>query len=127
VFCVQRRKRLLGWLAGVQSAYFVATGVWPLVHLRSFLAVTGPKYDLWLVKTVGLLVGIIGVAVGIAAWCRRYTPETVTLAAGSAALLAGVDVYYHARGTIPAVYLIDAAAEVVLVVLWIVLWRPDRS
>ena len=122
-----RRQRLLRWLAGVQAAYFVATGVWPLVHLRSFLAVTGPKYDLWLVKTVGLLVGIIGVAIGVAAWRRRFVLEIVVLATGSAALLAGVDVYYHARGTIPAVYLVDAAAEVTLVVLWIVLWRPGRS
>ena len=121
------RQRLLRWLAGVQAAYFVATGVWPLVHLRSFLAVTGPKYDLWLVKTVGVLIGIIGVAIGVAAWRARFTPETVTLGGGSAALLAGVDIYYHARGTIPPVYLVDALAEIVLVVLWLMLWRPGRS
>jgi hypothetical protein len=34
------------WLAGLQGAYFLVTGVWPLVHMPSFLAVTGPKTDL---------------------------------------------------------------------------------
>ena len=34
-------------LAYAQSAYFAATGVWPIVHMPSFLRVTGPKTDLW--------------------------------------------------------------------------------
>src|SRR3954447_4390394 len=106
-----RRRQLLTWLAYAQSAYFAITGVWPIVHLRSFLAVTGPKYDLWLVKTVGLLVGLIGVVLGLAARRRSFTPEVFALATGGAALLAGVDVYYHLRGTIPPVYLLDAVAE----------------
>ena len=45
-------------LAWVQAGYFVVTGVWPIVHMRSFLAVTGPKTDLWLVKTIGVLVTV---------------------------------------------------------------------
>jgi hypothetical protein len=34
----------------------------PLVHYRSFTAITGPKIDDWLVKTVGLLVASMGTA-----------------------------------------------------------------
>jgi hypothetical protein len=34
-------------VALVQGVYFLLTGVWPIVHLPSFLAVTGPKTDLW--------------------------------------------------------------------------------
>ena len=40
-----------------EGVYFFLTGVWPVVHLPSFIAVTGPKRDLWLVRTVGLLIG----------------------------------------------------------------------
>jgi hypothetical protein len=35
-------------IAGTQGTYFLLTGVWPLLHMRSFLTVTGPKTDLWL-------------------------------------------------------------------------------
>jgi hypothetical protein len=34
-----------------QGAYHLVTGVWPLVSMRTFASVTGPKVDKWLVKT----------------------------------------------------------------------------
>ena len=46
-------------LAMIQGAYFLATGIWPLLHLASFMRVTGPKTDRWLVKTVGALVAVL--------------------------------------------------------------------
>ena len=46
-------------LALVQGAFYAATGLWALVDLGSFMAVTGPKTDHWLVKTVGILVTVI--------------------------------------------------------------------
>ena len=47
-------------LALLQGIFYVATGVWPLIDIVSFQVVTGPKTDLWLVKTVGVLVTVIG-------------------------------------------------------------------
>jgi hypothetical protein len=47
-------------LATIQGAYYLLTGLWPLAHLRSFQAVTGPKLEPWLVKTVGVLAAAIG-------------------------------------------------------------------
>ena len=41
-------------LATGQGAYYVASGLWPIFHRRSFEAVTGPKKDWWLVVTVGV-------------------------------------------------------------------------
>ena len=38
-------------LAIGQGAYYALTALWALVHVRSFQAITGPKTDLWLVKT----------------------------------------------------------------------------
>lgn len=107
-------------LALVQGLYFVVTGVWPLVHVRSFMAVTGPKRDVWLVKTVGLTVAVIGATLLSAGWNERVTPEVAGLAVGSAAALAGVDVWYAARRVIPRIYLADAAAEGMLIVAWLI-------
>src|SRR5512133_1742752 len=77
-----------------QGVYFLATGVWPLLHMRSFEAVTGPKVDRWLVKTVGLCVLCIGAALYSAGRRHRVTPEIRGLAVASAAALGAVDVYY---------------------------------
>lgn len=114
-------------LATVQGAYFLATGVWPLLHSRSFLAVTGPKTDVWLMKTVGVLVAIIGGALLLAGARGRVHPEIEVLAAGSATALAGIDVRYALRGRISKVYLLDALAELALVGAWAAGWRGRRA
>lgn len=105
-------------LATGQGAFYLATGVWPLVHDRSFQAVTGPKADVWLVKTVGSLVAVVG-GVLLAAGLRRSVPtELRVIAAGSAAALAAIDVVYASRGRISPIYLADAVVEVGLVAAW---------
>lgn len=53
-------KRIL--LFRAWGTYYVVTGLWPLIHLTSFEAVTGPKTDDWLVHMVGLLAASIGLA-----------------------------------------------------------------
>ena len=48
-------------LCVIQGLYYVVTGVWPLVSTcGTFEAVTGNKVDDWLVKTVGVLIIVIG-------------------------------------------------------------------
>lgn len=116
-------RRLLRALAAGQRAYFAATGLWAIIHYRSFTRVTGPKTDDWLVKTVGALVTVIGAVLGLAALRRRITPEIALLATGSAAGLAAIDVFYTAKGRISRVYLLDAAGEAALLAGWAVL-RP---
>jgi hypothetical protein len=107
-----------GCLAALQGLYFLATGVWPLVHMESFLAVTGEKTDLWLVQTVGVLVAVAGAALLLAAASGRVTWEVIVLAAGTAVGLAAVDVVFVSRGVIRQIYLADAAAEGVFVLWW---------
>ena len=76
---------------------------------------------------VGVLVGAIGVALGVAGFRREKTPEIALLGAASAAGLAGIDAYYAGRRRISAVYLLDAVAELVLLALWLyVLGRGKR-
>ena len=98
-----------------QGVYYVTTGMWPLVNMRSFERVTGPKIDKWLVKTVGVLVTTIGGALLVAASRRRISPEARVLAAGSAIGLAAIDVYYVAKRRIAPIDLLDALTELALV------------
>jgi hypothetical protein len=114
---------LLAWLQGL---YFLVTGLWPLVHMPSFLAVTGPKVDLWLVKTVGVLIVVIGAVLLMGARRRAIGPELALLAAGSAGALAGVDLVYALSDRIWDVYLLDALAEIALVALWGIAWLRTR-
>lgn len=109
-------------LALFQGAFYVATGLWPLFDIDSFQVVTGPKIDLWLVRTVGVLVAVIGAVLLLAARHRRVTSEIVILAMGSALGLAGIDLIYALSGRISTIYLADAAVEIGLAALWAYGW-----
>ena len=113
-------------LARLQAIFYIVTGVWPFVSMRAFEAVTGPKVDRWLVKTVGALVAVIGCALALASRRRQLAPEIVLVAAGSAASLAAIDTVYVARRRISPVYLLDALAEIGLVTAWAWLWWQSR-
>jgi len=97
-----------------QAAYYAATGIWPILAPNAFQLVTGPKADMWLVKTFGLLVGAVGISLGAASAREEVSTETRVLAYGSAAALAAADAWYVASGRIRKTFLIDAAAQVAL-------------
>ncbi|QGF25312.1 hypothetical protein Rai3103_16635 [Raineyella fluvialis] len=105
------------------AAYYLVTGLWPLVSMRTFMAVTGPKNDTWLVNTAGLLISAIGTTVGLAGRRGDTSPAVATVAIGGAASLAAIDVVYASRRRISPIYLVDAAAEAGLIGLWLLL-RP---
>lgn len=96
---------------GGQAAYYVVTGLWPILHMGSFEAITGPKVDDWLVKMVGLLAATIGVTLAIAARRGRWGVEIRALAILSALSFAAIDLRYALTGRISPIYLADAAAE----------------
>ena len=112
-------------LCWAQGLYFAVTGVWPLVSIRTFEAVTGAKTDKWLVKTVGVQVAVVGAVLLLAGSSGRVTPEVVLLAVGSALGLMAIDVWYVSRRVIPRIYLMDAAAELLLVALWALVRAPS--
>lgn len=105
---------------------YVVTGFWPVVNVRTFEAVTGPKHDDWLVKASGALIGVIGTVITLAGLRRRCSPEIVLLAAGSAASLATVDVVYVKRRVILPIYLADAMVEILLGAWWLA-WAFSRG
>lgn len=114
------RSDLTHWLLLGQGIYYALTGIWPLLHMRSFLAVTGPKTDLWLVRTVGALVLVLGIFLLSLVGATDVPPQVALLAAGCAVALALVDLIYVARGCIAKIYLADAFPELALAGLWVV-------
>lgn len=109
-------------LARLQGGYFALTGLWAILHVPSFIAVTGPKTDIWLVKTVGVLVIAIGLPLMLA---RNISRELGMVATGSALGLAAIDIYYALSDQIRDIYLIDGVVELGFVAAWI--WLITRE
>jgi len=118
--------RLLDAVGLAHAVYFVPTSIWALVHMPSFEKVTGPKVDRWLVKTVAVLLLVIGLVIGSAGMRRRVTPDIVALGIGSSAALATIDVVYVRKKRISPVYLLDALGNLLLIAGWIAALRRGR-
>jgi hypothetical protein len=106
-------------VARAHGVFNVASGLWPLLHMRSFERVLGPKTDRWLVQTVaGMLV-----AIGVAQLSTRATRDSLAQArrvgVGTAATLGAIDLRYAPAGRISKVYLVDAALELGWLLAWL--------
>jgi glucose dehydrogenase len=101
-----------------QGIYFLITGVWPLVSIGTFQRVTGPKNDLWLVRTVGLIIAVIGATLVVSGATGDIQPPVIVLAILSAAGLAGIDIFYSLKRVISPIYLGDAFLETCLILWW---------
>jgi len=99
----------------LQGIYYVTSGLWPILHMSSFEKVTGPKRDKWLVKTVGALITAIGSTLLFSASREPRSETARSLGISTALALIGIDSIYSMRGTIPKIYLMDAAVEAVIV------------
>ncbi len=119
-------ERSVRYVAIGQGVFYLVTAFWAMVSMRSFQWVTGPKTDIWLVRTVALLLMVTGTVLTIAGIRKRIGPESPLLGAGSAATLAGIDIVYAAKGRISRIYFLDALVELGFLVAWawISLFRP---
>lgn len=111
------------WVAWAQALYYVVTGAWPVFHIDSFMAVTGPKTDLWLVRLFGACLCIPGLALARAARRRRLDPQLFAVALGLCAALLVGDVVFVAMRSIDPIYLLDAAVQLALAAGW---WGAAR-
>lgn len=107
-FKVNLMKKNLFFL--VQGLYYLLTGLWPLIHIGSFMYVTGPKTDTWLVKMVGFLSMSIGASLIIAVK-NKERPWTLSCCTALSFMI--IDNYYALDGRISKVYLADAALELI--------------
>ena len=114
-------------IARAQGLFYVVTGIWPIVHMPSFLFVTGPKTDLWLVKSFGALLVAVGGVMMVSTLEDRLGLTCKRLGIAVAAALAGADLAFASKGTIAPIYLVDAAVELGFIVAWLVAMTADRA
>jgi hypothetical protein len=104
-------------IAKIQAVYFALTGIWPIISIKSFEAVTGPKVDKWLVITFSWLV----IAVGLQLWFAKDIKDVAILGIGSALALGAADAYYSViKRRISYVYLAESAVELLIILGWII-------
>lgn len=103
----------------LHGGYYFISGLWPLIHMQSFMVITGPKMELWLVKTVGILILIIGMSLLVAAYQRLITLPVKIIAISTCLGLIFIDIFYTVSQVISPVYLIDAGIEFALLITWI--------
>lgn len=108
-------------LAMLQGLYFFIMGIWPILSIRTFMAVTGPKVDTWLVQTVGALTTVMGLVLLQAAYREAVSPEVVSLAMGESFAFMAVDLTFVLKKRIAPIYLADALVELILIVCWALL------
>ncbi len=94
------------------------TGAWPLVHMPSFEAVSGPKVDRWLVRTVGGLLVVNGLTQLSAGTTEAATALSRRLGLGTALTLAVIDIRYASTRRIRRIYLLDAVVELAWAAVW---------
>ena len=83
--------------------------------MRTFLKITGPKTDLWLVNTVGMILAMIGAVLIVAQANAEVDTFIVVLAIGSALSLAVIEFIYVGKRVISPIYLGDAIIELILI------------
>src|SRR2546430_6809086 len=106
-------------VALMHGGYLLAAGLWPLVDLRSFKKVTGPKLEGWLTKGVGACLANIGAALGAAGARGKVARELRILGMSTAVSFAAMDLWYAgARRRISRVYLLNGLAQFGFAALW---------
>lgn len=116
---MQIRKNIL-WLPFVQGMYFLITAVWPLIDMTSFMAVTGPKVDQWLVRTVSmLLIPYTYICFWVAFHSEAVSKLLITVMTLTGLGLALVELIHYMNGTIKWVYAADAILQIIFVIWWL--------
>ncbi len=110
----------------IQGLYWLLTGLWGLIDIHSFMMVTGPKTDIWLVKTVSVLIIVISLSLLSGVKSKEQTKPVILLAISSCIGLAGIDLYYSLSNVISKVYLLDAVAEILFLIAWAVILIISR-
>jgi len=85
------KNRFRYYIFRCQAVYYLLTGVWSITNIMSFMAITGPKTDIWLVRMVGLL--SISISIQLFAQLLKRTKPTL-LALLTASSFLTVDTIY---------------------------------
>ena len=84
------------------------------------MKVTGPKTDIWLVKTVSVVLAAIGITLLAHASAKETNKlPTAILGMTTSLGLSIIDFYYSGNDVISMIYAVDGAIEILFFVVWI--------
>src|SRR5215204_6110532 len=105
-------QKLYSGILWAQGIYTFLTATWPIVDIESFMLVTGYKTDLWLVKTVSILLLAISISLLLCTVFKQFNYPVALLALLVAVGMAYVDFYYSLNNTISKIYMADGFVEI---------------
>jgi hypothetical protein len=116
--------RILLW---IQTIYYFLTAAWGLIDTESFMRVTGPKTDVWLVKTVSVILFAVSFSFISYLFIKTNYWPAIILASSCCLFLACIDFYYAGRNIISDIYLLDGIVEIALLIGWGVVIRKYKK
>lgn len=115
----KRQQQFIKNVATVQGLYYFVTGAWALFHARSFIFITGPKTDIWLLRLIGMLTIAISLVLFVVAKKRKLSLESIVVILFGGFSYLTIDVIYSLAGRISFVYLYDAFIQLILLSIWV--------
>jgi hypothetical protein len=114
-------------VALAHGVYLLATGLMPIVAMRTFKKITGPKPEGWLAKGVGACMANIGGALTCAGARGKVAREVRILGISTALSFGAMDIWYGGiRRRISPVYLVNGAAQLGFAAAWLYAeWREN--
>jgi hypothetical protein len=106
-------------IISIQSLYCFITAVWPIIHIESFMEVTGYKTDIWLVKTVGALLIPVSICLFMHLFIKTDKRPAVALASLTCVAFICIDFYYALNDVISDIYQLDGVIQILLLIAWI--------
>jgi hypothetical protein len=112
----------------VQGFYTFIVGLWAIIDIDSFMEITGPKTDIWLVKTVSYFFVVIGLTL-VAHLREPDKPVFPAIILGClvSAGLAVIDFFYSSRNTISFIYASDGIIELFFLIGWIIVLVRSKA
>jgi hypothetical protein len=106
-------------VARAQGLFNLVGGGWPLLHLRSFEWVLGPKSEEWLQRTSAGLFATAGSSMLLCPATTDGLRQAHRTGAGTAVTLLAIDLFYVPRRRIRLTYLLDAAMQAGWLTAWL--------
>ncbi|HEY6974642.1 MAG TPA: hypothetical protein VH396_00040 [Chitinophagaceae bacterium] len=85
------------------------------------MEVTGPKTDIWLVKTVSLLLLSVSLCFITGLLIKTDRRPLIILATACCISLASIDFYYAGKKIISPVYYVDGILQLIFLFVWIII------
>jgi hypothetical protein len=118
--------KFIKYLLAIQGSYTFLTALWPIVHINSFMWISGYKNDVWLVKTVGVCLMAISVCLLTSIFSKGSILPIAALALFTAVGLAYVDFYYALNNVIRKIYMADGIVEIIFALCWLIVLRQNK-